>query len=351
MNDLDTPQRILIIRLSALGDVVMASGLITALQARFPQAQLSWLCEPAAAPLLQHNPRLTKVLVWPRPLWRQMWREGRWHALWTALRAFQTQLRQERYDLVLDAQGLLKSGLCAWLTRAPRRVSLIAREGSRLLVHERVVPPPEGSAMISSEYRYLARYLGAQDADFRLDLAVGKEARRRAEHIMTDAGAAGPVVVLCPFTTRPQKHWFESYWVELAAALRRHGLTPMMLGGPADQVAAERIAQQGVPIVNLVGQLKLDESVAAIARSELLIGVDTGLTHMGTALGLPTVALFGSTRPYLQTGLPSTVVMYDALPCSPCRRHPTCNGRYDCMRQLTVSRVLDTALSLYQGRT
>ncbi|HET8871796.1 MAG TPA: glycosyltransferase family 9 protein, partial [Aquabacterium sp.] len=89
--------------------------------------------------------------------------------------------------------------------------------------------------------------------------------------------------------------------------------------------------------------LKLDESVALISMCQQLIGVDTGLTHMGTALRLPTVALFGSTRPYLSSGTPTTQVMYDALPCSPCRRRPTCDGRFDCMKQLTVNRVLTQA--------
>jgi heptosyltransferase-1 len=69
---------------------------------------------------------------------------------------------------------------------------------------------------------------------------------------------------------------------------------------------------------------------------------------MGTALHIPTVALFGSTRPYLRTGTPSTTVMYDALPCSPCRRHPTCDGAFTCMKQLTVARVMEQAMALYQ---
>mgnify|MGYP000098901482 CR=1 FL=1 len=83
--------------------------------------------------------------------------------------------------------------------------------------------------------------------------------------------------------------------------------------------------------------------VAAIARAGLLIGVDTGLTHMGTALRVPTVALFGSTRPYLDALTTRTAVLYEALPCSPCRRHPTCHGAFDCMRQWSVDRVLAQA--------
>ena len=89
--------------------------------------------------------------------------------------------------------------------------------------------------------------------------------------------------------------------------------------------------------------LKLDETVAVIADASLLIGVDTGLTHMGTALRIPTVALFGSTRPYRDARSARTVILYEQLPCSPCRRHPTCDGRFDCMAAHTVAGVLAAA--------
>jgi heptosyltransferase-1 len=340
-----SPRRILIVRLSALGDVVMASGLITALRRRHPGAQISWLCEPASLPLLRHNPHLHQVLVWPRPHWRQLWREHRYLTLWRELRRFHAMLRAQGFDWALDAQGLLKSGVCAWMTHAPRRVSIMAREGSRWLVHERLVPP-QGSDIMSSEYRHLAAYLGAREDDFQLDLAVGGAAREQARAVLQQAGATGRVALLCAFTTRPQKHWMEPYWLELATALRRHGYTPVLLGGPGDHEAAARMAAANPDLINLAGKLPLDESVAAVSLGSLLIGVDTGLTHMGTALRVPTVALFGSTRPYLRTGTATTRVLYDALPCSPCRRHPTCNGRFDCMRQLTVARVLEAALAL-----
>lgn len=364
------PQRILIVRLSAIGDIVMSSGLIPALKQRYPQAELSWLTEAGCAPLLKHHPDLAHVLIWPRAQWETLWRGKQYAALWAEVRAFRRMLRAHRFDLVLDAQGLLKSGLCAWFTGAPRRISIIAREGSHLLVHERVVPPPDADDRIGAEYRYLAQYLGAPEGSFKLNLGVGQTPRQKARQMLqqamghalnqeapsasspsssTASGKRRPLVLLCPFTTRPQKHWFEANWSDLAKTLYAQGMQPVMLGGPADQAAAQRMASATPELINLTGQLKLDESVALIADMQLLIGVDTGLTHMGTALHIPTLALFGSTRPYLHGESPRTKVMYDALPCSPCRRHPTCDGRFDCMRQLTVSRVMTEALALYQA--
>jgi len=343
------PRRILIVRLSALGDVVMSSGLIPALRSLWPEARLSWLVEPPAAPLLAHNPRLDELIILPRARWKQLWREGHKLQALREMAQFRRELRARDFDLALDPQGLLKSGLWAWLSAAKRRVNLRPRECSQWLMHESVsCAEPDAPAEIGYEYRELARYLGAKPKAFKLDLAVGASPRTQAQRALAEAGVSGPYAVLAPFTTRPQKHWIESRWAELAAGLIAQGLTPVMLGGPADAEAAARIASGHGQIRNLVGQLKLDESVAAIADAALLIGVDTGLTHMGIALQVPTLTLFGSTAPYLRGPDARTRVLYDRLPCSPCHRNPTCHGRFDCMRGFEVPRVLAAALALHQ---
>lgn len=336
------PRRVLIIRLSALGDVVMASGLIPALREVEPGAFIAWLVEPAAASLLRHNPRLDEVIVLPRDDWRRLWRARRYLALAQSVLQFRSALRARRFDVALDAQGLLKSALCAWWSGAPRRVSLIGRERSHWLMTERVLPAADPLKPIATEYRALARHLGAA-LPYRMDLAVGEPQRTRAAAALAAAGVRGRYAVLCPYTTRPQKHWFDARWAALALRLQADGITPVLLGGPDDAPRAPAITAQAPGLVDLVGQLKLDETVAAIATSALLVGVDTGLTHMGSALGVPTVALFGSTCPYLDARTPGSVVMYEKLPCSPCRRHPTCDGRFDCMRALDVDAVMRSA--------
>ncbi|CAN5222464.1 lipopolysaccharide heptosyltransferase I [soil metagenome] len=341
-------RRILIVRLSALGDVIMASGLVPALRAIYPQAHLAWLTESPAAPLLAHNPRLDEVIVWPRTQWMTLWRERRFAELWGEMRRFRRELRERHFDLALDTQGLLKSAVWSWLSAAPRRVGLIPREGGQWLATERLVPAKEADALIGREYRALARYLGAPEGAFRLDLAVGAAARDNAASKLRARGvnAAQGYVVLCPFTTRPQKHWFEDRWAALADRLAAAGFTPVLLGGPADAEAAARIAAASPRIVELTCRLALDESIAAVAASRLLIGVDTGLTHAGTAAQVPTIALFGSTRPYGRTDSPRTTILYEKLFCSPCRRNPTCGGVYQCMRAHTVEAVFAEAQRL-----
>src|SRR5690606_23114049 len=123
---------------------------------------------------------------------------------------------------------------------------------------------------------------------------------------------------LCPFTTRPQKHWMEERWAPLAGRLREEfGLQAVMLGGPGDRAAAARIEAAG-GVVNLAGATTLRQAAAVIRGASLLVGVDTALSHVGTAFEIPTVPLFGSTCPYRETDSPKTIVIYKKLDCSPC---------------------------------
>jgi heptosyltransferase I len=378
------PSRILLIRLSAIGDIVMASPLIAALRRAYPQAHIAWLVQAEGAPLPRHHPDLNQVILWPRAEWRALWRERRWGELWRRVRALRAELRRPGFDWVIDLQGLLKSGLPAWVTGAPVRIGLGSREGSQWLM-TRVVPrggDPEG---IGSEYRFLAEQLGLPLADFAMTLVPGAEDRAWAQALIAREGLADGYVVCCPFTTRPQKHWFEDRWAQLAVELRRAlGWRVLLLGGPGDTeagariqrlAAAERAAagagaavaevadgatgvavaegalllrELGPDLINLAGGTSLLQAAALIEASRLLIGVDTGLSHMGIALGRPSLLLFGSTCPYLKTGRDNARVLYHPRPCSPCKRRPTCQGAFDCMRDLGVAEVLAAARDLLE---
>lgn len=235
-------KRILIVRTSAIGDVVFASPLAAAIKRTYPHAYLAWLVEPGIAPLIAEDRCLDAVITWPKAEWKQLWREGRRLELWRRARDYRAQLRSHRFDTVLDLQGLLKSGLLAWLTGAPRRVGLGSKEGSRLFMTE-VVERGGDPARISSEYLHLARHLDLDCGEFLPRLVVSDAVQRRAREMMARHGLAPRAYVACaPFTTRPQKHWFEDAWSMLCARLIERGLTPVLLGGPADVEAAARIA-------------------------------------------------------------------------------------------------------------
>jgi heptosyltransferase I len=340
-------KRILVIRTSAIGDVVFASPLAAALRRSHPDAYIAWLVEPGIAPLIEHDPCIDEVIHWPKNAWKTLWCEGRRMELLRRIRDFRAMLRARRFDTALDLQGLLKSGLLAWLSGAGRRIGLGSKEGSGWLMTQ-VLERGGDPARISSEYLFLAQEIGLDTGDFLPRLTVAEDADARARELLARHGlAVGRYVACAPFTTRPQKHWFEDAWQALAGKLLDgHALVPVLLGGPADADAAARIAAADPRIVNLAGRTGLPEAAALIRHAALLVGVDTGLTHMGIALARPTVALFGSTCPYTETGRANARAIWLGKSCSPCRRHPTCAGSFHCLRDITAQQVLDTALPL-----
>lgn len=334
-------QKILILRTSAIGDVVMSSHLAEGLRRTYPDAHICWLAEPQVAPLLEHHPALDSVLVWPKMRWKELLRTKRFATLFRDVTAFVTRLRSERFTLAIDAQGLMRTRTLAWLSGARQRVGFESREPGQFLM-TRVISKGDNTHQMGSEYFYLLEQLGVDTAGLRQSMHFGPDSYTAATAHLADAGINGPYVVFAPFTTRPQKHWFEQQWIQLAREVSNALSLPVVwLGGPGDREAAEALAREGGG-VSLAGKTNLSTSAAIIAHASLMVGVDTGLTHMGTATLVPTIALFGSTCPYTATRSPHTVVLYHPLPCSPCRRKPTCNGTHDCMRAITVEEVMQT---------
>lgn len=328
------PPRILIVRLSSIGDLVFTTSLLRALRAAWPEARIGWLVRREMAAWLRADPDVDEVQVWDPPRTRHPL------AWWRALLGLRRELRRADYDLAIDAQGLLKSRVLCRLSAARWRVGFDSKEPGGFLLHARV--PKGGHAdWISSEYRDLAERLTGASAPPRLRLPAADKALPQG------------LAVLCPFTTRPQKHWFDDYWPQLAAMLKTQlGLGAVILGGPGDREHAARLAAAcPAGTLNLAGETSLVEAAQTIARSAVLIGVDTGLTHMGIAQAVPTVALFGSTVPYRCGGAGPMTVLYDERDCSPCRRRPSCDGAFTCMRELTPGRAFEAARQLLQGQT
>lgn len=340
-------KRILLVRLSAIGDVVMASGLLNAIKTQYPDASITWLVEPAAAGLLKENTLVDKVIIWPKTEWKQLWREKRLIALYRAVMAFRKQLKAEDFDVALDAQGILKSAVLGWLSGARRRVGLGRKEGSHFF-HTETVARVDEKPNMCSEYIDLAEYLGLSRDDYRMAVQFSDTTREQMKQLLRSEGIEGPYAVFCPFTTRPQKHWFDQHWHALAATLEERGYQLVMLGGPGDAEHAASLASKG-NIVNLVGKTSLLGAAAVIDQSALLVGVDTGLTHIGIAREVPTVAIFGSTRPYLEPLNAAGRVIYEKLPCSPCRRHPTCGGEFTCMLNIDAPKVIEVVDSFNLG--
>jgi heptosyltransferase-1 len=335
---------VLIVRLSAIGDVVVTTPVTRALRQAFPAAYLAWVVESRAADVLEGNPYLDAVIRWDRKRGGLTLREA------AALRRL---LRPHRFDLALDFQGNLRSALAARLSGARIVVGRQGvKEGAALLYHRRVPREPE---VLSSRQRSLnlLRSIGVESGDREMVVAVDASLRGQAEEALRAAGAPAnqPYCCLVPATTWAQKHWFAESWAVLATAVaRRFAVAPVVLGGPTDTDLADQIAgESGVPVVNLAGRTSLRGAAAVLQGARFAVAVDTALMHIAVAVGTPTVGLCGASWWYgFQDYAPFELVR-EPLPCSPCLHHPTCEGRHDCMRAITPQRVLDAIGRLIPG--
>jgi heptosyltransferase-1 len=342
-----TPRNVLLVRLSARGDIVFSSPMVRAFRRTYPDVRITWLAESHTKNLIEHHPELDEILVWDRYAWKRLLKEGRVLTLVREARAFLAELRSRRFDLAVDMQGLLRSGLMTFLSGAPVRVGLRPKEGSQIFM-TRVVDRHRNQgdrAKVSSEYLYLAQELGLDTRDFRMEVPLSAGDREFIDGWIREEGLEGGYAVAIPFTTRPQKHWFEDRWAELLDRLTREmGLPTVILGGPGDEAALGRIrGMAGSDTLSLVGRTSLTQAAGAIERAALVVGVDTGLTHMGIAFDRPTVTIFGSNIPYTEPPTDRARVLVHWLECSPCKGNPTCNGDYTCLKLIGVEDVLVAA--------
>jgi heptosyltransferase-1 len=335
------------VRVGAIGDIVFASPLVAAFRRAYPKAHIAWLAKPECRPLLEHHPDLDEVIVWPVGEWRDLWRRRRFGDLAREVRAFYRRLRSRELDTALDLQGLLKSGLLTRMSGARERIGLGSREGSGYLM-TRVIPRGGEIKRISSEYLYLAETLGLPTDGFPMAIHYAPEDAEFAEDLIARKGLDSGFAVFCPFTTRPQKHWVEPRWAQLAhRLLAERSLPAVLLGGPTERAAAGRICDlAAAKPTDLAGRTTLLQAAALIDRAALLVGVDTGLSHMGIAFGRPSLLLFGSTCPYLDTTRANARVLYHRMDCSPCKRNPTCDGAFTCMKSIEVDEILASARDL-----
>lgn len=341
------PTNVLLVRLSARGDIVFSSPMVRAFRRTFPGARITWLAESHTRNLIEHHPELDEVLVWDRNAWKKLAKERKFVTLFREAKAFVTELRKRRFDLAVDMQGLLRSGIMTFLSGAPVRIGLRPKEGSQLFMTA-VVDRNRSQgdrAKISSEYLYLAQQLGLDTSEFSMEVPLAQEDRAFVDRWIQEEGLEDGYVVAIPFTTRPQKHWFEDRWAELLDRVESElGLPTVILGGPGDEEALERIRgmTRSRPL-SLVGRTSLTQAAAAIERASLVVGVDTGLSHMGIAFDRPTVTIFGSNIPYTDPPTDRAKVLVHWLECSPCKGSPTCNGEFTCLRLISVDDVLAAA--------
>jgi lipopolysaccharide heptosyltransferase I len=301
LTPLDPGARVLIVRLGAIGDVLRLLPALRRLRALSPRLHLAWLVEDLAAPLLEEHPDLDETIVLSRAELRAAGRGPR--AFLALFRSVRRRLMAGRYDVAVDFQASLKSGLLTRLSGAPRRVGLSprhGREGSFLFVNEWV---DLSSATLNRVDRNLeiVGALGALSGSIEPALPERPEEGRAAEAWLAEAGfAASPPVALAPGTSLRQayKRWPVESWSHLARLLAAGGVGSLVLWGPGEEDLARRMTA-GVPEARLAPPSGLRLMAALLRRSALFVGADTGPMHLAWVVGCPVVALFGPTDPRL----------------------------------------------------
>lgn len=340
-------ERILLIKLSALGDVVHTLPVLAGLRARYPAARIDWLVTPECADLVRCHPALSGVVPFPRRGFGRSWAATR------GMAATFTRIRRARYDLVVDLQGQIRSAAFALASAAPVRVGFEnAREGGWLAYSHRI-PVPSMDHHAVDRYLWLGDVLGFEAATPDFGIHLPAAAAAEAEAALAHPDLTGrPLALLLPGTAWETKHWR----VEGFAAIGRHlldrGFGVALAGAGGDRKRCAAVASACPGAVDLGGRTGLAGLAALLRRASICVTNDSGPMHLAVALGIPVVSAFGPTSP-LRTGpyrRPEAVVRVD-VPCSPCyiRTLRRCPYEHRCMTSLTAAMMIERLEAVLAG--
>jgi 3-deoxy-D-manno-octulosonic-acid transferase/heptosyltransferase-1 len=304
-----------------LGDVTHTLPALVALRRAHPSARIDWLIEETAAPIVEGHAALDQALVWSRRKFTAALRAGRVLEAWSILRGFVRELRSRQYDLVLDFQALMKSGVWVFLARGPRKIGfgrgMDRSEGSYVFLTERI---PAVSMEIHALERglMLLEAVGIPRGPVQYGLPIPEKARERVGQLIEDKET--PLTVIHPMTRWRSKLWTTAAFAEVADALGERGCRVVFTGASQDGPPLDEIFEQlKRPALRLDGQLDLKCLAALFQRASVVVSTDTGPMHIAAAVGTPVVALFGPTAPN-RTGPYGAghIVLRGGVGCSPC---------------------------------
>jgi lipopolysaccharide heptosyltransferase I len=284
-----TGPRILIVRMSAIGDVIHGLPVLCALRKAMPAAFLAWVVEGGMGEVLDGHAALDELIRLPRRFWkspREVWRLRR-------------RLRRLRFDVTLDLQGLSKSAITAWLSGARRRIGkdgADGREVSRWFNNELIAT---GGNHVIEHYLTMLHPLGIESPEVRFDLPEFAADANMVEGFLRERGLSGRrFAVLNPGAGWPSKIWPAVRYAALARHLgQTHGVPAIAVWGTnSERPLAERIVEAGARHAHLAPPTTMRQLAALCRRATLFVGSDTGPMHLAVAVGTPTLSLHGPSR-------------------------------------------------------
>ena len=357
--------RILLIKLSGLGDVVHTLPVLVKLRARYPRARIDWLITPENAEIVCCHPALSNVVPFAR---RDFSKRGR---RWRALVAFLDllkQVRRAKYDLVIDLHGQARSGFFALVSGARVRIGFDrpvkdatkhgwrgAREGSWIAYTHRI-PIATLDVHAIDRYLWVGPLLGLDDKPPDLSIHLPSQTTYNVQRLLEqhDIPASKALAVLAPGTIWETKRWTIEGFATVAHQFLHDGFAVALAGAKRDQSRCRQIAAAAPGARDLSGKTTPAELAALIQRAEICVTNDSGAMQVAVSLGKPMVSVFGPTNP-VRVGpyhQPESVVRVD-LPCSPCnyRWLSQCPFDHACMKQVTSAMVVERARKILPVRT
>jgi heptosyltransferase-1 len=323
------PRKILIIKPSSLGDVVHSLPFLNAIRTCFPKAEIHWVIAKGLEGLLEGHPMVNKLWIINKDAWKKI---KNVKGTISEFNVLFKELKKEKFDLVVDLQGLLRSGVLTAATGAPVKVGFKeAREGSKIFYTHKV----EGGRDIYAVDRYLkiADFLGCDITDIRFPFPLHFKSS-----IITNYSLPEDYAVIVPGARWKTKVWPSKKFGKLSSKLP---IMTVIVGSKTDiDIANEIAALSKGKAISLAGKTDLKELIEVIRNARFMVSNDSGPMHIAAALGIPVFAIFGPTDP-LRTGpygKGHTVIRED-IPCAPCFKR-TCND-VRCMNSLSVEKVYE----------
>jgi heptosyltransferase I len=368
-------RKILLIKLSAVGDVVHTIPVLNKLRRRYPAARLDWLTTPPIAELLRHNPAISNVIEFVREDWRAPWRLA---PLADSAR-LAAKLRAVGYDLVVDMHGQFRTAVFALATGAPVRIGFDrpranvwhastrtmpklarehawqgAREGS-WLAYTHPIPVPTLDVHAVDRYLNVGPLLGFDDnpVDFSFPIPQAASACIAALLRRRGIGEDARVLTMAPGTIWETKHWGSEKFAEVARFFLQQGFAVALAGSQRERAVCDEVASLAPGAVNLAGETTLSELAALIGRSTICVTNDSGPMHLAVALDCPIVSIFGPTDPiWIGPYGRADAVLRAGVPCSPCylRLLSRCNYGHACMHDVSASVVIERMETVLRER-
>lgn len=346
-----SPKRILIIRLSSIGDVVRTLPALASLRRQFPRAHIAWAVEDKSSGLLEKHPQLDEIVTLERTRIVQSLRNPlRFHEGLSLLAQFAARIIRPRYDLVFDFHGIFKSGFIAALSRSPDRVGFargFVKEFSYLFTNRKVIPSDARLPRVARNLEMVKPFVSPENLTDRPLLAPAYEYRDKATAFVREKfGDSHPVVAVHPGTSRRLKKWFPQSFARLCDMLAESlGARVMLTWGPGERDEVETIRSLARTCPEIAMQTTgLLELAAFFGMCDLMITVDSGPMHIASAVGTPVAAIFGPTDIRVNAPhWPPHKIVSSGLDCCPCDED--CDFAR-CMDAVTPEDVLEAAREL-----